>query len=161
MHLIRSLFQRIGELAGPDADPIFDLHAGVGFLAAAVLSTGDRNAYLAEPHRVAARAAANNLPGARVAVGQTAEAFVANSRNLPRDALVITDPPRSGLTKSLRHDLTRWRPRRILMLGCDPATWARDAGHLIDHGYEVREIELFDLFPSTHHVEILALLERT
>jgi tRNA/tmRNA/rRNA uracil-C5-methylase (TrmA/RlmC/RlmD family) len=45
------------------------------------------------------------------------------------------------------------------MLGCDPATWARDAGHLVSNGYRVTELELFDLFPLTHHVEILALLE--
>jgi tRNA/tmRNA/rRNA uracil-C5-methylase (TrmA/RlmC/RlmD family) len=46
------------------------------------------------------------------------------------------------------------------MLGCDPATWARDAASLCDHGYRIAALELFDLFPSTHHVEILALLER-
>ena len=46
------------------------------------------------------------------------------------------------------------------MLGCDPATWARDAGFFQSNGYAARTVELFDLFPSTHHVEILALLER-
>jgi 23S rRNA (uracil1939-C5)-methyltransferase len=159
-HLIRALFDRVAELAGADTDPIFDLHAGVGFLAAAALSRGERPAFLVEPHRVAARAAARNLPAVTVAVGRTAEEFVA-SGDLPGDALVLTDPPRSGLTKSLRNHLVDWRPGRVLMLGCDPATWARDAGVLLDHGYTVRSVELFDLFPSTHHVEILALLERT
>jgi tRNA/tmRNA/rRNA uracil-C5-methylase (TrmA/RlmC/RlmD family) len=158
-HLIRTLFDRVGELAGSDADPVFDLHAGVGFLAAAVLSAGRRDAFLVEPHRVAARAAALNLPAATVAVGQTAEAFVAGA-DLTAEALVITDPPRSGMTGGLRRDLVRWRPRRVLMLGCDPATWARDAADLCDNGYRVTSVELFDLFPSTHHVEILALLER-
>jgi tRNA/tmRNA/rRNA uracil-C5-methylase (TrmA/RlmC/RlmD family) len=75
--------------------------------------------------------------------------------------LVITDPPRRGLSRTLRDDLARWKPKRILMLGCDPATWARDAAHLVDHGYRVTELELFDLFPLTHHVEILALLVHT
>jgi tRNA/tmRNA/rRNA uracil-C5-methylase (TrmA/RlmC/RlmD family) len=46
------------------------------------------------------------------------------------------------------------------MLGCDPATWARDAGSLSDHGYRPAVVEIFDLFPSTHHLEILALMER-
>lgn len=159
-HLVRALFERIAELAGTDTDPIFDLHAGVGFLAAAAVSAGARAACLVEPHRVAARAAAFNLPAATVAVGQTAEEFVDNAPDLPAEALVITDPPRSGLTKSLRTRLVHWRPHRVLMLGCDPATWTRDAGFLLDHGYRVRTVELFDLFPSTHHVEILALMER-
>ncbi len=159
-HLIGALFQRVSELAGPLTEPIFDLHAGVGFLAAAALSAGQRSAFLVEPNRVAARAAALNLPAATVAVGQTAEEFVDNAPDLPGEALVITDPPRSGLTKALRTHLVRWHPHRVLMLGCDPATWTRDAGLLLDHGYSVRSVELFDLFPSTHHVEILALLER-
>jgi 23S rRNA (uracil1939-C5)-methyltransferase len=159
-HLIDDLFKRVAELAGNDGEPIYDLHAGVGFLAAAALSAGRRAAFLVEPHRVAARAAASNLPGAKVAVGRTAEDMVANTADLPEDALVITDPPRTGLTRSLRSDLASWRPHRILMLGCDPATWARDAGFLLENGYRIRSIELFDLFPSTHHVEILAVLER-
>jgi len=160
-HLIGALFNRVAELAGDDWKPMYDLHAGVGFLAAAALSAGSRAAFLVEPHRVAARAAAMNLPTASVAVGRTAEQVVASAANLPEDALVITDPPRTGLTRSLRRDLAAWRPHRILMLGCDPATWARDAGFLLDSGYRIRSVEFFDLFPSTHHVEILAVLERT
>ena len=159
-HLVGPLFDRIAELAGPGAEPAFDLHAGVGFLAAAVLSAGERPTQLVEPNEAAARAAKVNLPSARVAVGTTAESFVASASHLPKDALVITDPPRTGLSKALRRDLAGWGPNRILMLGCDPATWARDAGFLCDGGYLVRSIELFDLFPSTHHIEILALLEK-
>lgn len=162
LHLIEGLFNRIGVLAGAGPEPIYDLHAGVGFLAAAALSkNGRREAHLVEPHRVAGRAAALNLPTAQVAVGRTAESFVAASLKLPDEALVITDPPRAGLTKTLRRRLVDWQPRRVLMLGCDPATWARDAQYLVDNGYVVNNLELFDLFPSTHHVEIVALLERT
>jgi 23S rRNA (uracil1939-C5)-methyltransferase len=158
-HLLETLFARVAELAGDDRDPVFDLHAGVGFLAAAVLSAGERELNLVEPHRPAARAAVRNLPQARVAVGKTAEAFVGGADALPPRALVITDPPRTGMSRTLLEDLVTWGPRRILMLGCDPATWARDAGFLVYHGYRPTEIELFDLFPHTHHVEILALME--
>jgi 23S rRNA (uracil1939-C5)-methyltransferase len=159
-HLIGALFRRVAELAGNDTRPIYDLHAGVGFLAAAALSAGPREAHLVEPHRVAARAAELNLPSVKVAVGRTAEDFVSSAARLPEEALVITDPPRTGLTRALRRDLAGWRPHRVLMLGCDPATWARDASSLLEEGYRVRSVEFFDLFPSTHHVEILALLER-
>jgi len=159
-HLLRTLFDRVAELAGAGGEPVFDLHAGVGFLAAAVRSRGARSMDLVEPQLEAARAAARNLPEARVAIGVTAERFVERQPAGPPEALVITDPPRSGMTPPLRQALARWRPRRVLMLGCDPATWARDAASLRDHGYRVAALELFDLFPSTHHVEILALLER-
>jgi hypothetical protein len=160
-HLIAPLFERVSALAGKGREPVYDLHAGVGFLAAAALSNGARDAYLVEPNRVAARAAALNLPDATVAVGRTAEEFVDSFSAPSRDALVITDPPRAGLTKKLRRELVSWQPHRVLMLGCDPATWTRDAAFLSANGYRVASLELFDLFPSTHHVEILALLERT
>jgi tRNA/tmRNA/rRNA uracil-C5-methylase (TrmA/RlmC/RlmD family) len=158
-HLLGDLFERVAKLAGEDPAPVFDLHAGVGFLAAAVRSAADHPLTLVEPSRRAARAAARNLPDAVVVAGRTAEDFLSASGNLPQNALVITDPPRRGLSRTLRDDLARWKPKRILMLGCDPATWARDAAHLVDHGYRVTELELFDLFPLTHHVEILAVLE--
>ena len=160
-HLIGPLFARVAELAGPGPEPTFDLHGGVGYLGAAVRFAGPRDLTLVEPYRPAAHAAQRNLPGARVEVGRTAEAFLANAGRLPQDVLVITDPPRTGMTRPLRNRLAQWLPHRVLMLGCDPATWARDTGFLCGHGYRLAEIELFDLFPSTHHVEILALLERT
>ena len=159
-HLIGPLFTRVAELVGNNPAPVYDLHAGVGYLAAAARFAAERDLTLVEPHRVAALAAGRNLPGARVVVGETAEAFAAGAGDLPMEALVITDPPRTGLSKELRIHLARWQPHRILMLGCDPATWARDAGFLSEHGYEPRSVEIFDLFPSTHHVEILALMER-
>ena len=159
-HLIGPLFRRVAELVGGDPQPVFDLHAGVGYLGAAARFACERDLTLVEPHRDAALAAGRNLPGARVIVGATAEAFVANAGALPPEALVITDPPRTGLSKALRRHLAQWQPHRILMLGCDPATWARDAGFLSEHGYQPTVVEIFDLFPSTHHVEILALLER-
>jgi tRNA/tmRNA/rRNA uracil-C5-methylase (TrmA/RlmC/RlmD family) len=159
-HLVLPLFERVAELVGSKPTPVYDLHAGVGFLAAAARFAADRPMILVEPNVTAAHAARRNLPGSEVVVGSTAEEFVAGQRTLKRDAIVITDPPRTGLSRTLRQNLADWLPRKILMLGCDPATWARDAGFLADHGYQPQVVELFDLFPSTHHLEILALLER-
>lgn len=159
-HLIGPLFDRVAELVGAGETPVYDLHAGVGYLAAAARHAGERELTLVEPHREAAMAARRNLPAARVVVGSTAEAFFAGASSLPSESIVITDPPRAGLSKALRRQLAQWRPKKILMLGCDPATWARDAGFLCGHGYQPQDVEVFDLFPSTHHLEILALLER-
>lgn len=159
-HLVLPLFERVAELVGGAPSPVYDLHAGVGYLAAAARFAGDRPLTLVEPNSTAAHAAHRNLPGSEVVIGSTAEEFVAGKRALEREAVVITDPPRTGLSRALRTRLGDWRPRSILMLGCDPATWSRDAGWLTARGYRPHVVELFDLFPSTHHVEILALLER-
>jgi len=166
-HLAPWLFARLGELAGERPKPTWDLHAGVGFLAAAV-----RHAWsvapgaptpaplvLVEPFRPSAHAAQRNLVGARVAVGRTAEAFLARARELPREALVLVDPPRVGLSPAARDHLARWRPERVVMLACDPATWARDVAALTAHAFRLVHLELVDLFPSTSHVEVVAVLE--
>lgn len=158
-HLVPELFDRVSRLIGPAPDPTWDLHAGVGFLAAAAMHAGPRPLTLVESMRHAARAATVNLPDAAVQVGQTAESVLRRSGRLPRTSLVLTDPPRSGMTTELRRRLAGWHPDRILMLGCDPATWARDAADLLSKGYHLSHLELIDLFPSTHHVEILAVLE--
>jgi len=156
LHLVRRLFDTVGTLVGPGEDPVIDLHGGVGFLAAAARAAGRSSLTVVEPNPGAAAAASHNLPGAAVAAS-TAEAFV-RERGLPRRSVVITDPPRSGLSKDLRKQLVRHRPRRIVMLGCDPSTWSRDSARLLDAGAVLDHVELVDLFPFTHHVEVLATL---
>jgi len=157
-HLVPWLFQRVATLVEPGDEPVIDLHGGVGFLAAAARWIGRRELTIIEVHEPSARAARRNLPGSRV-VASSAEAFIEKHRDLPEHAVVITDPPRSGMTKGLRRRLVRWRPQRVVMLGCDPATWSRDTADFMEHGYALTHLELIDLFPFTHHVEILAVLE--
>ena len=138
---------------------MWDLHAGVGLLAAAASTSGTGPITLVEPFRPAARAAAGNLPAARITAGRTAEAYLARHRRLTREAVVLTDPPRAGMSRTLRHQLAGWHPRRLLTMACDPATWARDAAHFLACGYRLEHVELVDLFPGTSHVEVLAVLE--
>lgn len=158
-HLLRPLFDRVAEVVGSGPGPVIDLHAGVGLLAAAAIHAGRNDLTVVEPHRRAAAAAQRNLPAAAV-FHTTAEAFLTRPEKPPRDAVAVTDPPRTGMSGRLRRALVEWRPRRIVMLGCDPATWGRDADELLAAGYAITTIELFDLFPHTHHVEILSVLSR-
>ncbi|TFU26724.1 class I SAM-dependent RNA methyltransferase [Thermus tengchongensis] len=72
--------------------------------------------------------------------------------------LVVLDPPRSGLSPEVRRYLLESRPREVLYIACDPATWARDVGELSRGGYELAFARPYDFFPFTHHVEVLSLL---
>jgi tRNA/tmRNA/rRNA uracil-C5-methylase (TrmA/RlmC/RlmD family) len=157
-HLADVLFRRVGSLVGSGSAPVFDLHGGVGYLAAAAHHSGRRLITVVEPHPGAAEAARTNLPAAAVHP-TSAEDFVDAADALPRDAVVMVDPPRAGLTRRLRSQLAAWRPTRIVSLGCDPATWSRDVTELRSSGYDPVHVELVDLFPFTHHVEIVAVLE--
>ena len=78
---------------------------------------------------------------------------------LAPEALVL-DPPRAGLPEGAVDALAALSPARVVYLSCDPATLARDLALWVAHGWELRSLEGFDLFPQTPHVEGLALLRR-
>jgi 23S rRNA (uracil1939-C5)-methyltransferase len=72
---------------------------------------------------------------------------------------VVLDPPRAGAKETLE-GLVRLAPPRITYVSCDPATFARDAKTLLQAGWRLEETVPFDLFPQTHHVELVATLSR-
>ena len=73
--------------------------------------------------------------------------------------VVVLDPPRIGLAKGVVEALARRKPRRIVYVSCDAATFARDLALFEDEGLELVDMKVYDLFPMTEHVEIVALLE--
>jgi tRNA/tmRNA/rRNA uracil-C5-methylase (TrmA/RlmC/RlmD family) len=89
------------------------------------------------------------------------EFWLAGDRSpLGRVALVLFDPPRSGAGKQAIANLLKLKPAHAIAVSCDPATFSRDVGAFIDAGYEIVSIKGFDMFPQTHHVEIVAHLRR-
>lgn len=84
-------------------------------------------------------------------------------RALPRIGeadLVLTDPPRSGMPPEVLRAIVRLRPAEIVMVSCDPPTFARDAKRLAEASYHPAEIHVVDLFPGTFHVETVGLFTR-
>jgi 23S rRNA (uracil1939-C5)-methyltransferase len=73
--------------------------------------------------------------------------------------ILITDPPRAGMHAKVVGQILRIAPRRIVYVSCNPATQARDV-ELLGAKYKVRKIQPVDMFPHTHHVENIALLEK-
>jgi 23S rRNA (uracil1939-C5)-methyltransferase len=92
------------------------------------------------------------------AVFSRTEDYLKNAEGAPD--LVIADPPRSGLGKIAVHHLLRLQPRSLVLVGCDPATLARDLGALIAGGYRLDRLAMVDLFPQTYHIEAVAHLSR-
>ncbi|MCD1144074.1 TRAM domain-containing protein [Kocuria sp. LUK] len=78
---------------------------------------------------------------------------------IPRPGAVVLDPPRAGAGREVVDRLIALAPRRIAYLACDPATLARDLGRFRRAGWRVRQVRAFDMYPNTHHVETLAVLE--
>ena len=149
-----------------------DLYGGVGLLAAAV---GDRFGSAVRITSVESDAQATDFAAENLAewVGasvQTArvDRFLAGlvrdssaaDRARQQAATVVLDPPRAGAGKEVIDQLGALGPRQIVYVACDPVALARDIALLAGHGYELRRLRAFDLFPNTHHVEAVALLTR-
>ena len=72
--------------------------------------------------------------------------------------VIITDPPRAGMHAKVVEQILKIAPKRIVYVSCNPATQARDV-ELLGRSYRVTKIQPVDMFPHTHHVENVALLE--
>jgi 23S rRNA (uracil1939-C5)-methyltransferase len=76
-----------------------------------------------------------------------------------RPDVIITDPPRAGMHNDVIDTILFAAPERIVYVSCNPATQARDL-QLLDCDYKVVAVRPVDMFPHTHHVENVVLLER-
>jgi len=76
-----------------------------------------------------------------------------------RPDVIITDPPRDGMHADVVETILFAEPQRIVYVSCNPATQARDL-NLLDGKYKVTAVQPVDMFPHTHHVENVVLLER-
>ncbi len=81
------------------------------------------------------------------------------ARQRERFDLILLDPPRRGCADVLPY-IADLGARRIVYISCDPATLARDLSTLQQTGYTLRKIRLIDMFPQTHHMETITLLEK-
>jgi len=131
-----------------------DLYGGVGLFAATCAD--GREIVLVESSASSAQDAAHNLEGrAAIVVEAQVEHWVA-----PASAVVVADPPRAGLRPKGVERVVASEADRVVLISCDAAAFARDVSGLVEAGYEIVACELLDLFPYTHHVEIVTTLTR-
>jgi tRNA/tmRNA/rRNA uracil-C5-methylase (TrmA/RlmC/RlmD family) len=148
-------------LAPQAGETALDLYAGVGLFAGALAAEvgSDGAVFAVEGDAGAVRDARRNLhdlPQVRLLAGHVERVL----RDLPLDAadVVLLDPPRTGARRRVVEHVVALAPRAVCYVACDPAALARDVGYFAGHGYVLRRLEAFDIFPMTHHVECVALL---
>ena len=73
--------------------------------------------------------------------------------------VIITDPPRDGMHAQVVQQILTIAPSKVVYVSCNSATQARDLA-LMKHMYKVSEVQAVDMFPQTHHVENVVLLEK-
>ncbi len=140
----------------------WDLYGGAGLFAAVLAES------VGEPGRVltvdtgraasrAARTALADLPQVRV-VTDSVRRMLATQQ--PAADVAVLDPPRSGAGRDVIDLLAAAGVPRLVHIGCEAASFARDVGLYRGHGYVVEDLKVFDAFPLTHHVECVAVLTR-
>ncbi len=151
----------VADWAQPAAGMVaWDLYGGAGVFAAvlgeAVGQSGRvLNVDTSRAASRAARAALVDLPQVKV-VNDSVRRVLAGQR---RGAdVAVLDPPRSGAGREVIDLLAAAEVPRIVHIGCEAASFARDISLYRKHGYAVDRLTVFDAFPLTHHVECVALL---
>ncbi len=127
--------------------PLIDAYSGVGVFAGTVgrnrrVTAIERGADSVADARV-------NLAGADVKIVKAA----VESWKATRAAIVIADPAREGLRRPGVAALVASEPDLFVLVSCDPASFARDAGILKESGFDLERVTVLDMFPNTSHVE--------
>ena len=158
------LYRITKELANITSDDlVYDLYTGTGTIAQYIATSakkvvgidsveeGIKAAYL--------NAERNNIDNCTFYTGDMKEIFTDEfiSKNGIPD-VIITDPPRDGMHKKVVEQILKISAKRIVYVSCNSATQARDLA-LMDEKYKVSHIQPVDMFPQTHHVENIVVLE--
>ena len=149
-------------LGVPEGGSAWDLYGGVGlFSAVAAEQVGPEGTVVSvEGNRRASQLAAENLedlPQVSTATADVTDWVTARRGGVDT---VVLDPPRTGAGVELMGLLATAVRQRIVYVSCEPATLARDLAAIEKKGWRLADLRAFDLFPHTHHIESVAVLER-
>ena len=101
----------------------------------------------------------NQIENCRFICGDIKRVMASQSlKTLDKPDVIIVDPPREGMHKEVVDQILELRPKKIIYISCNTATQARDI-KLLSSKYCLSKIKAVDMFPHTHHVENVALLE--
>ncbi|MCH8745221.1 MAG: 23S rRNA (uracil(1939)-C(5))-methyltransferase RlmD [Chloroflexi bacterium] len=138
---------------------LLDAYTGVGTFAILLAPFVGRVIAVEESSAAVADAKENavGLDNVEFVLGKT-EHVLATLEEKPD--IVVLDPPRAGCQQEALRSLIKLSPPRVVYVSCDPETLARDLKLLCQGPYQVSSIQPLDMFPQTHHVECVAVLNR-
>lgn len=154
--------RNFAELTGNEL--VYDLYTGTGTIANFVAKQAGKVIgieYVEDAIEDAkANSAHNNIDNTLFYAGDMKDILTQDFINEHgRPDVIITDPPRAGMHDDVVNVILFAEPKRIVYVSCNPATQARDLS-LLDEKYKVMKVQPVDMFPHTHHVENVVLLEK-
>ena len=144
-------------------DLVYDLYTGTGTIAQFVSKNAKKVIGIESvPEAIEdakINAENNKITNVEFYVGDMAKVFTDDFLSLHgQPDVIITDPPRIGMHKKVVEQILKIAPKRIVYVSCNSATQARDLA-LMDEAYKIIKTQAVDMFPQTHHVENVVLLE--
>ncbi|MEE9364684.1 MAG: 23S rRNA (uracil(1939)-C(5))-methyltransferase RlmD [Cellulophaga sp.] len=143
---------------------VYDLYTGTGTIAQFVAKNAKKVVGIeAVPEAILdakANAVLNKIENTDFFAGDMKKIFNENfiAENGVPD-VIITDPPRDGMHKDVVQQILNIAPEKVVYVSCNSATQARDL-QLMDEMYTITKVQAVDMFPQTHHVENVVLLEK-
>lgn len=145
-------------------DHVADLYSGVGLFTVALAEAVGRDGSVVAIERSSSAVAdakrnVRHLPQVQLVASAVTASVVSDL--LPGTEVVVVDPAREGLGKGVVDALCTLAPglHTIVVVSCDPSTFARDLAKAAEHGWGLESLRCFDLFPQTEHVELVGVLK--
>jgi 23S rRNA (uracil-5-)-methyltransferase RumA len=161
----KTLYDAVAEMAGlTGQDTALDLYCGVGPISLTLAPSArlvcgiDDNSLAIDAAKQNARR--NGVGNCRFFCGEVAATITTAKRSLERVDCAVVNPPRKGIQPAALNALLELQTPRMVYVSCEPASLARDLDQWVQHGYQVRRLQCFDMFPQTEQVETVALLVR-
>lgn len=160
-HVLYSVAREFAGLTGNEL--VYDLYTGTGTIANFVSSKASKVIgieYVPEAIEDAkVNSAINHITNTLFYAGDMKDILTLDFiKEHGRPDVIITDPPRAGMHEDVIKAILFAEPKRIVYVSCNPATQARDLS-LLDVKYKVTKVQPVDMFPHTHHVENVVLME--
>ena len=145
-------------------ETVYDLYTGTGTIAQFIAKNAKKVIGL-EAVADAIEAAKENAKNNQI---ENVDFFAGDMKNIFNDSfiaanghpdVIITDPPRNGMHKDVVQQILKIAPSKLVYVSCNSATQARDI-QIMDKAYKIIKTQAIDMFPQTHHVENVVLLEK-
>lgn len=142
-------------------ESFLDLYSGVGVFSSVILKIfPNASGFVIESDKEAAESAKKNLSQFKKVkiLKQKVENWIFTTRE--KFDLIVLDPPRSGAGVKVMQSICKKAKQKIIYIACDPASLARDTAVAKENGWVLEKVEVYDLFPMTHHFESVAVFTR-
>jgi 23S rRNA (uracil1939-C5)-methyltransferase len=143
---------------------VYDLYSGIGTIALTLAPRAGELWGIEIVEQAVADAIAsakrNEVTNAHFFAGDARLALPELIERAGKPDVVVVDPPRAGLSQKVVRRIVDASPKRIVYVSCNPTTLAPNAAQLVEAGWRLVKVRPVDMFPQTHHIECVALLER-